>query len=56
VSEPLLSVVVTIVDGGETLRACLDALGVQTDAPALDVIVLGGWFMKLSMHPEFGGS
>jgi hypothetical protein len=37
--EPTLSVVVTIVDGGATLRACLDALGGQVDAPRLEVIV-----------------
>ncbi len=36
---PLLSVVVTIVDGGETLARCLDALGRQQEGPALEVIV-----------------
>jgi len=34
-----LSVIVTLVDGGDTLARCLDALGRQHDPPALDVIV-----------------
>lgn len=36
---PLLSVVVTIVDGGATLVRCLDALTRQQGAPQLEVIV-----------------
>ncbi|MEP7327377.1 MAG: glycosyltransferase family 2 protein [Gemmatimonadota bacterium] len=35
----LLSVVVTVVDGGETLSRCLNALASQQGGPALDVIV-----------------
>ena len=34
-----LSVVVTIVDGGGTLRRCLGALGSQGDAPPLEILV-----------------
>ncbi len=36
---PDLSVIVTVVDGGETLSRCLDALTVQEDAPLLEVII-----------------
>jgi len=39
VSPPRLSVVVTVVDGGETLRRCLAALATQEDPPDLQVIV-----------------
>ncbi len=35
----LLSVVVTIVDGGETLVRCLTALASQDQAPPLEVII-----------------
>lgn len=35
----LLSVVVTVVDGGETLDRCLTSLATQQGGPALDVIV-----------------
>jgi hypothetical protein len=35
----LLSIIVTVVDGGETLRRCLRALDAQQDAPPLEVIV-----------------
>ena len=35
----LLSVVVTVVDGGETLVRCLTALARQDDAPSLEVII-----------------
>jgi hypothetical protein len=38
-SEPLLSVVLTVVDGGETLRRCLDALLSQTGAPAMEILI-----------------
>lgn len=38
-SPPRLSIVVTIVDGGEALRECLRALAGQVAAPALEVIV-----------------
>ncbi len=34
-----LSIIVTIVDGGQTLVRCLDALVAQVDAPRLEVIV-----------------
>jgi hypothetical protein len=37
--SPLLSVVVTIVDGGDVLRRCLNALGRQQDPPALEILV-----------------
>lgn len=36
---PVLSVVVTIVDGGDALRGLLDALAVQRDAPPMEVLV-----------------
>ncbi|GEM_PF-381360 len=36
---PDLSVVMTIVDGGATLRRCLDALAAQTGAPSIEVLV-----------------
>jgi len=36
---PALSVVVTVVEGGAALTRCLDALGAQQGAPALEVIV-----------------
>ncbi len=36
---PLLSVIVTIVDGGQALRRCLDALLTQVDAPAIEILV-----------------
>ena len=35
----LLSVVVTIVDGGATLRRCLRSLTTQVDAPPVEIIV-----------------
>ena len=38
-TSPLLSVVVTIVDGGETLARCLDALSRQRESPSLEVLV-----------------
>jgi hypothetical protein len=38
-AEPLLSVVLTVVDGGETLRRCLKALAAQSRAPAMEVLV-----------------
>jgi len=38
-SGPRLSVVVTIVDGGEALRECLVALAAQASPPSLEVIV-----------------
>jgi GT2 family glycosyltransferase len=34
-----LSVIVTIVDGGETLERCLTALANQEAAPSFDVLV-----------------
>ena len=37
--HPVLTVVVTIVDGGATLTACLEALRQQVGAPTLEVIV-----------------
>ena len=37
--SPLLSVVVTIVDGGEVLRDCLKALAHQVDPPTMQIIV-----------------
>jgi hypothetical protein len=37
--RPALSVVVTIVDGGDALARFLDAMAVQRDAPALEVLV-----------------
>jgi hypothetical protein len=37
--EPLLSVVLTVVDGGEALRRCLRALLTQTGAPAMEILV-----------------
>ncbi len=36
---PMLTVVVTVVDGGETLRRCLGALLAQESAPPLEIIV-----------------
>ena len=36
---PRLSVVVTLVDGGDQLRRCLDALTRQTGAPELEVLI-----------------
>lgn len=38
-SRPLLSVVVTVVDGGAALERCLAALAAQHDAPALEILV-----------------
>lgn len=38
-STPLLSVVVTVVDGGQALERCLDALQQQDHPPTLEVIV-----------------
>lgn len=38
-SGPLLSVVVTIVDGGDAVRAVLSALEVQRDPPPMEVLV-----------------
>ena len=37
--SPVLSIVVTIVDGGEVLRRFLDALTHQEDAPTMEIIV-----------------
>jgi hypothetical protein len=37
--DPMVSIVVTIVDGGDVLRRFLDALVNQVDAPPLDVVV-----------------
>lgn len=36
---PELSVIMTIVDGGETLTRCLEALESQTDGPRMEVLV-----------------
>lgn len=38
-SEPRLSVVVTVVDGGAVLLRCLEAIAAQVGAPAMEVIV-----------------
>jgi hypothetical protein len=38
-AEPLLSVVVTVVDGGDALRRCLHALMTQTGAPVMEILV-----------------
>jgi len=38
-AHPMLSVVVTVVDGGETLARCLAALAAQVDPPELEVLV-----------------
>jgi GT2 family glycosyltransferase len=38
-SEPALSVVVAVVEGGAALRGCLAALAAQRDAPPFEVIV-----------------
>ena len=38
-SSPELSVVLTVVDGGSALVRCLEALGRQTNAPIMEVIV-----------------
>lgn len=38
-TAPLLSVVVTVVDGGDALERCLAALARQTDAPPFEVLV-----------------
>jgi hypothetical protein len=38
-SDGLLSVVVTVVDGGAALRRCLTALTSQADAPAMELLV-----------------
>ncbi len=37
--QPVLSVVITVVDGGEALRRCLGALAAQEAPPPLEVIV-----------------
>lgn len=37
--DPVLSIIVTIVDGGETLRRCLDALKRQEGAPPFEVLI-----------------
>jgi hypothetical protein len=39
VTEPVLSVVVTVVDSGTVLIRCLEALSTQVDAPPMEVIV-----------------
>lgn len=36
---PEMSIVVTIVDGGDTLRACLAAIRDQVDAPSFEVLI-----------------
>ncbi|MBI1250638.1 MAG: hypothetical protein GC189_04115 [Alphaproteobacteria bacterium] len=38
-ATPALSVIVTLVDGGDALLRCLDALAAQRDAPAMEVII-----------------
>ena len=38
-NTPDLSVIVTIVDGGDALERCLDALCAQENAPSLEVII-----------------
>lgn len=38
-STPVLSVIVTIVDGGEALGRCLEALDRQDNPPGLEIIV-----------------
>ncbi len=38
-AAPFLSVIVTVVDGGEALRRCLDGLLAQRDAPAMEILV-----------------
>jgi hypothetical protein len=38
-AEPFLSVVVTVVDGGDALRRCLHALRTQTGAPVMEILV-----------------
>ena len=45
-----LSVLVTVVDGGETLVRCLNALAAQLDGPDLEVIV--PWDESLTGMPE----
>lgn len=47
----LLSVVVTIVDGGAALRRCLDALARQRNAPPLEVLVPIDDTIAASMPP-----
>lgn len=38
-APPELSIIITVVDGGVTLRRCLDALERQEDAPSFEVII-----------------
>ena len=38
-NQPVLSVVLTVVDGGNALRRCLAALLSQQDAPALELVI-----------------
>lgn len=38
-SSPELSVIVTVVDGGETLERCLESLSHQANPPVMEVIV-----------------
>ena len=56
--DPLLSVVVTIVDGGLVLRECLAALVEQQNAPRLEIIVPFDASVAAEverMQPEFPG-
>jgi hypothetical protein len=38
-ADPLVSIIVTIIDGGDVLRRCLSALSTQEDAPPLEILV-----------------
>ena len=38
-NPPVLSVILTVVDGGNALRRCLQALFSQQDAPALEIVI-----------------
>ncbi len=56
-STPVLSVIVTIVDGGESLERCLEALERQDTAPELEVIVpyddsISGVASRVSRFPR----
>jgi hypothetical protein len=50
---PRLSVVVTVVDGGEVLLRCLEALAAQVGAPAMEVIV--PWDETIAEVAELAG-
>lgn len=38
-SDPVLSIVVTLVDGGDVMRRFLDAVTQQDDPPPLDIVL-----------------